>query len=300
MHLDAVQWALAIAGALFVGVSKTGIAGLGMLFVVLFAQILPAKQATGIVLPLLIFGDVIAVGSYRRHTQWRFLWRLFPWTAAGVLLGFFALGRIDDRQARILIGGIVLGLLALHLLRRVREGGRRRGPDTAATASAAGECSAGGAGGDDRRGRPVELAQAGGRVAAVATFAAVLRPETAEPGEHGWWFAPMIGVLAGFTTLVANAAGPLMVIYLLAMRLPKMEFVGTGAVFFLLLNCFKVPFMVDLGLINRDSFAINLWLAPAVLGGAFLGRLILRRLDQRLFENLALVLSAVAGAKLLW
>ena len=49
---------------------------------------------------------------------------------------------------------------------------------------------------------------------------------------------------AGFITLIANAAGPLMAIYLVAMRLPKMEYVGTAAVFFMLLNLFKVPFMV--------------------------------------------------------
>ena len=114
------------------------------------------------------------------------------------------------------------------------------------------------------------------------------------------WFAPTMGVLAGFTTLVANAAGPLMALYLLAMGLPKMEFVGTGAVFFLLLNLFKVPFMVNLGLITTDSFGVNLALAPAVWLGAWAGRKLLRRLNQKLFENLALGLSALAGLHLLF
>ena len=244
MQLEPWQWLLAVVGALLVGVSKTGIAGLGMLFVVLFAQILPAKQATGIVLPLLIFGDAIAAASYRQHTQWRFLWKLFPWTAVGVVIGYFALGQMTDRQAKVLIGVIILSLLVVHFARR--------------------------------------------------------RGVVKEEGEHGRWFAPIIGVLAGFTTLIANAAGPLMVIYLLAMRLPKMQFVGTGAVFFLLINLFKVPFMVNLGLINAASFSINLWLAPVVFLGAFLGRRILTKLDQRLFENLALTLSAAAGIKLLF
>ncbi len=244
MNLEPWEWVLAVVGALLVGVSKTGIAGLGMLFVVLFAQIMPPKEATGLVLPLLCFGDLIAVASYRRHTQWRFLWRLFPWTAIGVVLGYIALGQLDDHQAKLLIGGIVLGLLALHVGRRMRAA-------------------------------------------------------TEEP-EHNWWFAPLIGVLAGFTTLVANAAGPLMAIYLLAMRLPKMEFMGTGAVFFMLLNLFKVPFMVHLGLINEASFSLNVLLAPAVFVGAFLGRKLLVKLDQRLFENLALGLAAAAGLKLLF
>jgi uncharacterized membrane protein YfcA len=243
MALDYTQWCWAIIAALLVGISKTGLSGIGMLSVVIFAQIMPAKQATGLVLPLLIFGDLIAVGSYRRHAQWRFLWKLFPWTGVGVLLGYFALGSITDRQAKSLIGLIILSLLGLQLLRR--------------------------------------------------------RGAVKGEGEHGWWFAPMIGVLAGFTTLVANAAGPLMTIYLIAMRLPKMEFIGTSAAFFLLLNLFKVPFMVRLGLINAESFAINLWLAPLVLVGTWVGRKLLLKINQRLFENIALTMSGLAGLKLL-
>lgn len=238
------HWALAIAGAFLVGISKTGIAGLGMLFVVIFTTLMPAKQATGLVLPLLCFGDIIAVATYRKHTQWGFLWKLFPWTAVGVVIGYFALGRIDDQQAKLLVAWIILSLLVLHFVRRMRA--------------------------------------------------------TKDEPEHGWWFAPLIGVLAGFTTLVANAAGPLMAIYLLSMRLPKLEFVGTGAVFFLLINLFKVPFMVHLGLINSSSFSINILLAPAVFAGAFLGRKLLAGINQKLFENLALGLAAAAGLKLLF
>jgi len=247
LSLTPEQWVLAVVAALLVGVAKTGIAGIGMLFVVIFAQILPAKQATGLVLPLLCFGDLVAVASYRQHANWRHLWRLFPWAALGVVIGFFVLGRIGDRDMRQLIGGIVVTLVALHLVRRWRA-----------------------------------------------------RAGTESEPEHGAWFAPTIGVLAGFTTLVANAAGPLMAIYLLAMRLPKMEYVGTAAVFFLLLNLFKVPFMLSLGLITQPSFALNLWLAPAVLVGALAGRKILPKINQKMFENLALFFSAAAGLRLLF
>jgi hypothetical protein len=244
MNLEPWQWALAVVGALAIGLAKTGISGLGMLAVVIFANLLPARQASGFVLPMLVFADVVAVASYRQHAQWHFLWKLFPWTALGVVCGFFALGRIDDRQAKVLIGVIVLALLVLHLVRRMRA-------------------------------------------------------KSDEP-DHGWWFAPVIGVLAGFTTLVANAAGPLMAIYLLSMRLPKMEYMGTGAYYFLLMNLFKVPFMVNLGLIDARSFRGNLILLPAVIVGALAGRVILKRIDQKLFENLALGLAAAAGLKLLF
>jgi uncharacterized protein len=251
LSLTPEQWLFAVVAALLVGVAKTGIAGIGMLFVVIFAQILPAKQATGLVLPLLCFGDLVAVAAYRQHAAWRHLWRLFPWTALGVVVGYFVLGRIGDQDMRQLIGGIVVTLVAVHLFRRWRARGK---PATAGDAEAA----------------------------------------------HPIWFAPVIGILAGFTTLVANAAGPLMAVYLLAMRLPKLEYVGTAAVFFLLLNLFKVPFMVSLGLITQPSFALNLWLAPAVLAGALAGRKILPLINQKMFENLALFFSAAAGLRLLF
>ncbi|MEN9840518.1 MAG: hypothetical protein RL376_318, partial [Verrucomicrobiota bacterium] len=245
MNFDTSQWVLAGLAALVVGLSKTGVPGVSMLSVAIFANLLPTKQASGFVLPLLLCGDLVAVFSYRRHTEWKHLRRLFLWTGAGVVLGAVALGRIDDRQARVLVGGIVVALVGLHLWRKRGAGG-----------------SAGAAG--------------------------------ANEAEHGAWFAPTIGVLAGFTTLVANAAGPLMAIYLLAMRLPKLAFIGTSAVFFLLLNLFKVPFMVGLGLITPESVRVNLLLVPAVLAGALVGRWALPRLSQSWFERLALLLSAAA------
>ena len=113
------------------------------------------------------------------------------------------------------------------------------------------------------------------------------------------WVAAGTGLLAGFTTLVANAAGSVMTIYLLAMRLPKMGFLGTNAVFFLLLNWFKVPFMVNLGLINYDSLALNLKLAPAVIVGCLIGRYAAAKMNQQVFEQTALLLTGLATVKLL-
>ena len=247
LNIGPLQWAVAALGALMVGVSKTGITGLSALFVALFAAVFPStKQSTVIVLPLLIFGDFVAVYWYRRHMQWHHLWKLFPWTAAGVVAGYFAMRVISDHTARTLIGAIIVGMAALSYWLRWRKSG---------------------------------------------------------PGENPalmhWGIAAFIGVMAGFTTLVANAGGPLMAIYLVAMRLPKMEYVGTAAVFFCLLNLFKVPFMVGLGLITTTSFAFNLMLAPLVFLGALAGRWLLPRINQRVFEEIVLALSAAAGILLL-
>jgi uncharacterized protein len=226
-----------------VGVAKAGITGLSILSIALFTHVFPSsKQASGLILPLLIFGDFVAVFAYRKHTQWRFLWRLFPWTALGVFLGYLTMGRISDHTAKVMIGIIILILALMSFGRRYLPGQR------------------------------------------------------AESGlQIHWAIAALIGMVAGFITLIANAAGPLMAIYFVAMRLPKMEYVGTAAVFFMLLNLFKVPFMVDLGLITTTSFGFNLALAPAVVIGAFSGRWLLMRVNQDLFEKLVLGLSAVGG-----
>jgi uncharacterized protein len=242
MVTEPLQWMCAVLAALMVGISKAGITGLSILSVALFTHVFPSsKQASGLVLPLLIFGDIVAVLSYRTHTQWRYVWKLMPWTAAGVVLGYFALGHISDRTARIMIGVIIVSLCALGYWRRYS-----------------------------------------------------VQTETTMESWH-WALAAALGVFAGFITLIANAAGPLMTIYFVAMRLPKMQFVGTAAVFFMVLNLFKVPFMVKLGLITPQSFEFNLLLAPAVLLGALAGRWLLIRINQRLFEQLVLSLSAVAG-----
>jgi hypothetical protein len=280
MHLEPWQWVLAVAAALLVGVSKTGLAGIGVLFVAIFANILPTKtgqrfraaaadlrrRGRGGVVPaaraVAVSVAVVSLGG-----GWRGA-RLFRDGADRRPAGATA-----DRWDHLRDGG---DALVAAVARGGEDGGR--------WTEDGGRWSAGGGLGSTRS---RSWLQGGG--------AGVVEEET-----HGVWFAPTMGVLAGFTTLVANAAGPLMALYLLAMRLPKMEFVGTGAVFFLLLNLFKVPFMVNLGLITTDSFGVNLALAPAVWLGAWAGRKLLRRLNQKFFENLALGLAAVAGLHLLF
>jgi hypothetical protein len=78
-----------------------------------------------------------------------------------------------------------------------------------------------------------------------------------------------------------------------------MQFMGTASVFFMVLNLFKVPFMVKLGLITPQSFGFNLALAPAVFLGALAGRWLLIRINQQIFERLVLGLSAIAGVLLM-
>jgi uncharacterized membrane protein YfcA len=117
---------------------------------------------------------------------------------------------------------------------------------------------------------------------------------------HSAWFAALTGFLAGFTTMVANAAGPVMGLYLLAIGLPKLAFIGTGAWFFMLVNAFKVPFSVRLGLIHSDSLKMDALLVLPMIPGALLGPILLKRINQRAFETMVLALTVLAALRLLF
>jgi uncharacterized membrane protein YfcA len=250
IHLDAWQWATLVLATFLVGLSKTGISGIGTFAVAIFALVLPARESVGAVLPILICGDIVAVTAYRRHAVWAHLWGLFPCAVAGVILGYAALGRINAEGVAKLVGGILLVVVVLQWWRQRGTGWQS---------------------GD-------------------------VEPHV----PHRLWFVVAVGMLAGFTTMVANAAGPIMIVYLLAMRLPKMEFIGTGAWYFLLMNLFKVPFSSQLGLINPASLLLDLKLAPVAVVGALVGRALIPYIDQALFETLALVFTFLAALRLVF
>jgi uncharacterized membrane protein YfcA len=114
-----------------------------------------------------------------------------------------------------------------------------------------------------------------------------------------WTHAAGFGALAGFATMVANAAGPVMNLYLLAKRLPKQEFIATGAWFFLVINASKVPVYAGHGLISVRSLLFDLVLLPAVVAGALSGRRVFALLPQRAFETIVLGLTALAALLLM-
>ena len=237
-------WALLLVCGFFVGMSKTGIPGIGILVVPVIALIIPAKASTGLLLPMLIFADLFAVAYYRRHAVWSHLLRIMPWGLAGIVIGYLAMDRINDDHFRLFIGAIVLIMLIVQWLRT--------------------------SGSDDESSVP-----------------------------DSWWFAALMGLAAGFSTMTANAAGPIMALYLLAMHLPKKEFVGTRAWYFLIMNWVKVPFSTGLGLITAESLRLNLSCIPAIAVGAFAGVVLLRRVPQGLFTIIVRVLATAAAAVLI-
>lgn len=112
--------------------------------------------------------------------------------------------------------------------------------------------------------------------------------------------AATYGTLGGFTTMVANAAGPVMSMYFLAARFSVKEFLGTAAWFFFLVNVSKVPFSAGLGLITGPGLLIDLLLAPLVVAGALFGRWWAGRLDQILFERIVIAATVLGALYLIW
>ncbi|NYI04494.1 sulfite exporter TauE/SafE family protein [Allostreptomyces psammosilenae] len=249
--LGAAEIAILVVAALLVGFAKTAIGGVGAISVALFAAVLPARESTGALLPLLLVGDVLAVRAYRRHVDWPALLRLFPSVAVGVLFGVAFVAVVDDTVMRRTIGGMLLVIVAVHLWQR-------------------------------RRSRV-----AGGELA------------DAEPHRPPPAVTFGFGLLAGFTTMVANAGGAVMSVYLLSAGFNVLGFLGTGAWFFLIVNLFKVPFSAALGLITVESLARAALLAVFVLIGAAVGRASVRRLDRTVFERLVLVFTVLSSLNLL-
>ena len=119
-----------------------------------------------------------------------------------------------------------------------------------------------------------------------------------EEVSHSKLFANSMGLMAGATTMMANAAGPVMTLYLLSMNMPKKKFIGTAAWFFFIVNWVKVPLMATQDMITTDTLKINLFVIPAVVAGAVAGIWLFKRIPQKLFNILALLLATAAAIKL--
>ena len=110
------------------------------------------------------------------------------------------------------------------------------------------------------------------------------------------WFIASIGILGGFTTMIGNLAGPVMILYLLATRLPKNQMIGTAAWFFLFINLIKVPFHVLVWeTINLNTFLLDATLIPAIAIGAALGVKLTKLFPETVYRWFVIVMTG-AGA----
>ncbi len=113
LEITPTAWILALTAAFVLGISKSGIKGIAIIIVTFMALAFGAKESTGILLPLLVVGDIFAVVYYNRHTQWHYIVRFLPWMIAGVLIGAFLGKDLPEQTFKICMAGVILSSVAL-------------------------------------------------------------------------------------------------------------------------------------------------------------------------------------------
>ena len=116
---------------------------------------------------------------------------------------------------------------------------------------------------------------------------------------HTPWFGWTMGILGGAATVVGNAAGPVMTLYMAAQGFTKEKFMGTFAVFFFLVNISKLPIVACLGMITSQSLLFDLCLLPAIVVGSLVGRRVFLLIPEKWFIPVILILNALAALKML-
>lgn len=110
-----------------------------------------------------------------------------------------------------------------------------------------------------------------------------------------WWYSALFGLLGGFTTMIGNAASPVMAVYLLSMRKDKMSYVGINAWFFLIVNLLKVPIQIFAWHnITWEGLKLDLMMLPVILVGAAIGISIVKVLPEKIFRRFIQVVTVVA------
>ena len=241
--LSPMQWAVLALGSLLIGMDKAGLRGIAIIAVPLYAGILGARLSTGVILPLLLAGDVCALIIYRRKAAFSYLKKMLPMTLVGIAAGMFLGHVMPDRIFTLFLASIVTLCLVLMAYKEMK-GSDLTLPDHWAAHSGA-------------------------------------------------------GLLGGLSTMIGNAAGPIMAAYLLALDLPKSVFIGTGAVFFFIVNLIKLPVHIFFWeTMGRDTLLLSLSLVPFILAGIGLGFALVRIIPDKPFRYFVLAATAAGTIRL--
>lgn len=238
-QLDFLDWTLLAISALLIGMAKTGFGAGYAAVVLIMAFIFGDKNSTGVLVPLLIFADVVAVIYYRRTVKWNYIAKLLPWTFAGILVAVWVGDRVSEDAFGYIIGAIILFGAIIMILLEIRK--------------------------------------------------STVVPDYA-------WFAALMGFLGGFSTMVGNFAGPVLTVYLLAMRQPKDFYIGTEAWFFFIINLSKVPFHLFVWkTLSWESFQLDLHILPIILIGGFSGIYIVRLFSDLGYRRLLIGITVFSA-----
>lgn len=208
-----LSWLFISLACLVTGFSKFSIGGLGLIILPLMMLAFPGPEALGVIAPIYLLTDLMAVVTYRNNVNWRVLAKLIPFGAVGIFAGTLVLGSINPSTFVTVLGGLILALLALSLWL-------------------------------DYHPLPIFTNR---------------------------YAAGIAGTMCGFTGILANAAGPLMGLFLIEQKMEKSAYIATRAWIFLTLNVMKLFGLISLGLLNMETLQGSAVGLPALFLGMFLG-----------------------------
>jgi len=241
---DLYFWSVAVLAVLIVALSKSGLVGsLGLVGVPLLSLVMPARDAAGMLLPLLLVMDAIAVWTYRKDADWRILRIMLPGAFIGTAIGWALWSVVSDAMVLLFVGVITLIFIldALLPLRKKLEG---------------------------------------------------LPPS--KPWGAFW------GGFAGFTSFISHTGGPPFQIYVLPQRLTPVNYSGTTAFFFAIVNSAKLVPYFFLGQLNVSNLTHAAFLAPVAIVGVLLGVFLVRRISVKRFYQLTYWLVFLLALKLIY
>ncbi len=239
-------WLISILCAVMIGMSKTGINGLGTLVVPIMALAFGGMPSSGLVLPMLVMADIFGVIYYHRHAHFITLIKVMPWALTGLVIGLMIGKSISAMQFRQLMGWLMLLSLAVMLWSEYNKWQSLKQPSKR-------------------------------------------------------WLTIPFGITGGFSTMIGNAAGPVMSVYLLLKNLPKNEFIGTAAWFFFIVNLIKMPLQIwGWHNITSESLIFNLKMFPFIALGAFLGIKLVKMIPEKIYRWFIIVGTFISSISLVF
>lgn len=241
-QLSVFQWLAIVLAGFLLGASKSGIKGIGIVIILILAFVFGEKASTGVLLPMLIVADILAVIYYNKHVQWKYVIKLLPFMIVGVLVGVWLGNDISELVFKRIMAIII--------------------------------------------------------ILSVLIMVYTENQKTSIPNNK--LFAYSSGFMAGVASMIGNLAGPIADIYFLAIRLPKNEFIGTGAWLFFIINVFKLPFhIVVWNTVNVETLVLNSALIPALVIGFFVGAYIVKLISNVNYRRFIFIVTAIGGIILL-
>ena len=237
------QLALLALLGFFIGIDKMGLRGGPVIVVPFLATAFGARFTAGLIAPLLLGADLIAIIVYRRNCNKRLVFNVMVWAAIGLVIGALVGEVVPDEIFQIILGIILIILLSVMMFLEFSRG-------------------------------EVEIPD---------------RPFITAP----------ICSTAGFASMIGNAAGPILSLFLLAKKIPKQSFLGSSAMIFLILNSLKLPLHIFYwNTVTVTSMKMDLLCIPFILIGAAVGKPLVALIPEKPFRYFIMAGALIGAVRL--